>query len=68
MPFLQSKKEVVSVKDITGPEVCRKNSGMISAGKVTPLKINMMNLNSGLYFIELNAGEKRAAGKVTVKH
>jgi hypothetical protein len=58
----------VSVKDITGREVSGKDFGTIKAGISNPLKINVGNLNSGLYIVELTAGAKRAVGKVTVKH
>mgnify|MGYP003574965898 CR=1 FL=1 len=63
----KAENVIVSVKDITGREVMRNDFGKVQAGQA-PFKINVANLNNGIYFIELNAGERKAVGKMNVRH
>ena len=64
----KAENVVVTVKDIAGREVLRNDFGKVQAGNVAPFKLNVANLNAGMYFVELNAGERKAVGKLTVKH
>jgi len=63
----KAENVIVSVKDITGREVLRNDFGKVQTGQA-PFKINVANLNNGIYFIELNAGERKAVGKMNVRH
>jgi hypothetical protein len=58
----------VSIKDITGREVSRKDFGAIKSGNNVPFQVDVNNLTSGTYFIELNADERKAVGKISVRH
>jgi hypothetical protein len=64
----KTENVVVTVKDIAGREVLRNNFGKVQAGNAAPFKLNVANLNAGMYFVELNAGERKAVGKLTVSH
>lgn len=63
------KAETVSavVRDLTGREVMTKNFGQIQSGTATALELNVANLNSGIYVVEVVAGDKKFIGKVTKK-
>ena len=64
------KTETVSaiVRDLTGREVMTKNFGQIQSGiSSTALELNIANLNSGIYIVEVVAGDKKFIGKVTKK-
>lgn len=58
---------IVSVKDIIGREVLHQDFGTITAGQTVPMTLNLSSLNSGMYFVELNAGQHSAIGKVTIR-
>lgn len=58
----------VSVKDITGRVVMSNDFGKVQAGNNAPFKLNVAQLTAGIYFVELNAGDRRAVGKVTIRH
>ncbi len=62
----KAENVIVSVKDITGREVLRHDFGTVAAGQTAPMTLNLSSLNSGMYFVELSAGERTAMGKVTI--
>ncbi len=55
----------VSVKDITGREVMRKDFGKINAGNSTPLSLDVSRLRAGMYIVEMNGEERKAVGRFT---
>ncbi|RYD94644.1 MAG: T9SS type A sorting domain-containing protein [Sphingobacteriales bacterium] len=59
---------VAIVKDITGREVLTKNFGSMQTGTSAALELNIANLNSGIYVVEVIAGDKKFVGKVTKKN
>lgn len=63
------KTETVSaiVRDIAGREVMTKNFGQFQSGNTAALELNIANLNSGIYVVEVLAGDKKFIGKVTKK-
>lgn len=63
----QAANIVVSVKDITGREVMRKDFGKVQAGNNTPLSLDISRLQAGMYFIELNGEDSKAVGRFTKK-
>ncbi len=67
MVLAQPENVIATVSDITGRTVLRKNFGKIQAGSATPFTINTAGLNTGLYFVELVAGEHKAVGKVIIQ-
>ncbi len=67
MNLTKSENVVATVRDIAGREVLRQDFGRVQAGNTAPFTVSVSALNPGLYFVELNAGERKAIGKVTVK-
>ncbi len=67
MTLDKAESVIAIVRDIAGREVLRQDFGTVQSGNTTPFTLNVSNLNSGLYLVELNAGERKAIGKVTVK-
>ncbi|PSK94568.1 T9SS type A sorting domain-containing protein [Taibaiella chishuiensis] len=53
------------VRDLTGREVLRKDFGKVQAGNTSPFALDIAALNAGIYMVEVNAGDRRAIGKVT---
>ncbi len=53
----------VSVKDITGREVMRKDFGKINAGNSTSLSLDVSRLRAGMYIVEMNGEERKAVGR-----
>jgi len=64
----KADKVYVSVKDIAGREVLRSDLGMVQANVVNTFKVDVQKLNSGLYIVDLVAGENKATGKVEIVH
>lgn len=58
----------VSVKDIAGREVSRKDFGIVQSGNNIPFHVDVANLTSGIYLIELNADGRKAVGKISIAH
>ncbi len=63
--FTQAENVQVSVKDLTGREVMRKDFGRIQAGNTTPFNLDISRLQAGMYIIELNGEDRKALGKFT---
>lgn len=62
--------EVVTavVRDLTGREVMSKDFGKVQTGTTSSaLELNIANLNSGIYVVEVIAGDKKFIGKITKK-
>jgi hypothetical protein len=57
----------VSVRDITGRIMLSNDFGRMEAGETPALKLDVSTLTSGLYFVELRAGDKKANGKFTIE-
>ncbi len=53
------------VRDLVGREVMRSDFGKVQAGSMAPFTLNIDKLNAGIYVVEVNAGERKAIGKVT---
>jgi hypothetical protein len=64
----KAENVVISVRDITGREVMRKDFGRVPANNTAPFSLNFAQLNAGMYIVELNAGARKAVGKITVQH
>ncbi|KAA5533242.1 T9SS type A sorting domain-containing protein [Taibaiella lutea] len=64
----KADKVIVSIKDITGREVLRKDYGMIQGGIENTFNLDVNSVNNGLYLVELIAGENKATGKVEIMH
>ncbi|WP_118974072.1 T9SS type A sorting domain-containing protein [Taibaiella koreensis] len=62
----KAENVVLSVKDITGREVARKDYGKLPVGVNTTLRLDVSHLNAGLYLVEWNSGDRRATGKLTI--
>jgi len=56
------------VRDITGRVVLNHAFGTVPAGNNVPLKLNVSDFVSGMYIIELHAGDKEYIGKVSVRN
>jgi len=63
----RAENVVVSVKDLTGREVARKDYGKLPVGISTTLSLDLRQLKAGLYFVEWNSGERRAVGKLNIR-
>jgi hypothetical protein len=55
----------VSVKDIAGREVLRKDFGRVQAGNTAPFTLDISKLKAGMYLVEMNGDERRAVGRFT---
>jgi hypothetical protein len=55
------------VIDVAGRVVLSENLGMVAPNQESKLQLNINNLSSGVYMIELTAGDYKAKGKVSVK-
>lgn len=64
----KADKVIVSIKDITGREVLRKDYGLIQGGMDRTFDLDIKHINNGLYIVELMAGDRKATGKVDVMH
>ncbi len=63
---LEKAENVTAViRDLTGREVLRKDFGKVQAGNTSPFVLEVAALNAGIYMVEVNAGDRRAIGKVT---
>ena len=63
--FTKPENVQVSVKDITGREILRKDFGKIQAGNTTPFTLDVSKLRAGMYIIEMNGEERKAVGRFT---
>ncbi len=63
--FTRAEKVQVSVKDIAGREVLRKDFGKVQAGNTTPFVLDISKLQAGMYIVEMNGEERRAVGRFT---
>ena len=63
--FTKAENVQVSVKDVTGREVMRKDFGKIQAGNTSPFSLDISRLQAGMYIIELNGDDRKAVGKFT---
>jgi hypothetical protein len=65
---LEARENVtVKILDATGRVVMTKDFGTVQAQQETILNMDIKNISSGLYFIDLTAGDYKAKGKVTKK-
>lgn len=58
----------VSIKDIQGREVMKKDYEKIASGKKVQLSLDISKLKAGLYFVELNNDNRKSVGKMVVQH
>lgn len=56
-----------SVKDIQGREVLKQDFGRVASGNNISLKLDISTLKNGIYFVELNGGDKKSVGKLVVQ-
>lgn len=63
--FTASSKATITVTDMTGKVVIRKDMGTVLGEKEFSVDVN--NLVSGLYMVELSVNDKRFINKVTIQ-
>lgn len=57
----------VIVKDISGRSVIFKNYDPVKLSADNPIRLNIAQLSTGTYFVEMNAGNKRSIGKLVIR-